>query len=332
MQDQKKDRNLDDFINELRKTADGRINRFKQGEQLLDHEYIQHNPDVNHKVESLRLQVEQSSSNLSELEDKFKTFSEHLTELTSIVSDVPGQMVNEVTHKVENFLTYHTHNIQEKLNLQEQKMVMERKKILDEFQKLSSQVKQQASQFEKNSILSTATGTTLSEALQIISLVKQEFMKDSQLDKKIEAELSSKLDRLEQKLNELATMNAADHEKLFSTSTPKWLYILNLVFLAGIFLFLLNHWVSNYQIRMRPRYSIQQPLTPQTNNITPSPIPEQQNLLPEYSDQPTSTSAMQHPVIMSFIDTVGLDPEINMDEMDSSYARLTENPNEQEFN
>jgi hypothetical protein len=282
MNERSKDRNLDDFINELKKSADKRFEPIDPETRQFEYEYILNNPDLLNRVSSLHVHIEDTRKQLKELDENQSSLKEQISELTNIVAEAPNQIANDVTQKVENFLTYYTNKVADKITSHEHKMELERKKILEEYQRLREEAKR-LYENPTNPIAMGVPGSGM-EAMPYLAFLKEELSKET---KASHQELSSKLQSLEAHLSAFHAHQTASqpqpsvsasptnqHVKTGILSTmPQWVYWLNLIFLGGIFLFLVHHFVSNYSIKIEPSYTRQQKdeVFQQTNS---EPIPE----------------------------------------------------------
>lgn len=257
MNDKSKDRDLDDFINELKKSADKRYAPLSPEAGQFEYEYILNNPDLLNRVSSMHAQLQETQQQLKTLDENQSAIKEQISELTNIVAEAPSQIANDVTHKVENFLTYYTNKVGEKITSHEHKMELERKKILEEYTRLREEAKR-IYENPTNPVIMGVPGSG-TEAMPYLAYLKQEISKETNASHQ---ELNSKLNSLEGYLKDLKRdQNAAETSSvknkttLFSGPIPSWLYILNIILLAGIFLFLVHHFVANYSIRIEPSYS-----------------------------------------------------------------------------
>lgn len=291
MSDKSKDRDLDDFINELKKSADKRFAPIDPESKQFEYEYILNNPDLFDRVSSLHTQIIDTQKQLKDLEENQQGIKEQISELTNIVAEAPSQIANDITQKVENFLTYYTNKVGDKITTHEQKLELERKKILEEYTRLREEAKR-LYENPTNPIVMGVPGTGM-EAMPYLAYLKQELSKETNATHNT---LTEKLGSLESHLKDMKQEKQKETQAPVATPSlfqqmPNWLYILNLILLVGIFLFLVHHFVSNYSIKIEPSYSrktkdevYQEPETSSIPELLP--IPEKEESYPPKKTHP----------------------------------------------
>lgn len=294
-----KERDLDNFLNELRQSADSKFSSRKHNDELLEHEYVLRYPDILNRVERLYIEIEDQKKLSQDVDERLQTFSEHLSELTNIVTESPAQMAKEVTQKVEHFLTYHTQQVNDRIRAQEQKLDVERKKMMEEFHRQQAVLKRNMEQYGSPVGAPPPPSGSLTETLQLITLLKQEMRADRP---ESSTATDQRLQRLEEKLDAWKPRVPVEGYNSGKTQTSSWIYIGNIVVLIGILFFLLHHFLSNYTVKVEPELQSSLSVPEQTSETKP--------LIPELLPIP-KTSHKPKLVPNEFFDTVGL---INFDQ------------------
>lgn len=249
-----RDRNLDDFLNELKSGTPRVANKTPRDyvDPLKPYNSIHLQPDLVNTIESLKILVDRHTERLLSLETKHHSFTQHLADLNKRISGLSVDGSPEIIQKVENFMTYYVSKVEEKIKVAEKKMEMERSQMILETEKRMAQAPPPPSPIPSSpptpaepspsvhpyghpeSIHTARSGDVLHETARKVEVLNDRMKLTDDL-----------LVRYMDKQNK-------QYKKLKKDSVPKWLYWLNIFLLTGIFLYLLQHFFSHYKIVVKP--------------------------------------------------------------------------------
>lgn len=276
MEDFGRDRNLNDFLNELKVGSPRAGNKPPRNytDPLQEYNSIHLQPDLVNTIESLKLSVQKNSERIRALEEKQQSFLGHLTELSDRFTQSSGKGNQDVIQKVENFMNYYVAKVDEKISMAERKMEMERNRVITETEKPATPISSHPNPLASNPNPPNYHNPS-SEAPHPSR--PNDFIQET--NRKVET-LTDRVNLSDEMLVRYIDKQNKQYKKLKKGTVPRWLYLLNIILLLGILMFLVQHFLSNYKIVVKPDSpSAKESAAPSSYAIEPI---EEKPMLPVY--------------------------------------------------